>query len=128
MCIEKMLDEEIKSEFEVLKTTKPGEEAHKATVDSVVKLMDRAIELKKIDATATGENTAREIETDLKLKQMQDEKKDKFVKNVMTGAKDAAIIAITIWGTVVSMNFERDGTITTSAGRKHMNKLLSWFK
>ena len=128
MCMEKMLDEEIKTEFEVLKKAKPGDETHKATVDSLTKLMDKAIELRKIDATAAEENTTRTIETDLKLKQMQDEKKDRFVKNVMTGAKDVAIIAVTIWGTVASMNFEREGTITTSAGRKHMNKMLSWFK
>lgn len=128
MCMEKMLDEEIKTEFEVLKKAKPGDETHKATVDSLTKLMASAIELKKIDATAAEENTTRTIETDLKLKQMQDEKKDRFVKNVMTGAKDVAIIAVTIWGTVASMNFEREGTITTSAGRKHMNKMLSWFK
>lgn len=128
MCFEKMLDEEIKTEFEVLKKAKPGDETHKATVDSVVKLMDKAIELKKIDATAAEESSTRAIETDLKLKQMQDEKKDRFVKNIMNGTKDVAIIAITIWGTVASMNFEREGTLTTSAGRKHMNKLLSWFK
>ena len=128
MDMEKMLDEEIKTEFDVLKKTKPGDETHKATVDSLTKLMDRAIELKKIDATAAEESSTRAIETDLKLKQMHDEKKDRFVKNIMTGAKDVAIIAVTIWGTVASMNFEREGTITTSAGRKHMNKMLSWFK
>lgn len=128
MCMEKMLDEEIKTEFEVLKNAKPGNETHKATVDSLTRLMDRAIELRKIDATAAEENTTRTIETDLKLKQMQDEKKDRLIKNIMMGTKDVAIIAVTIWGTVVSINFEREGTITTSAGRKHMNKMLSWFK
>ena len=128
MSMEKMLDEEIKTEFEALKKAKPGEEAHKNAVDSLAKLMDRAIELKKIDATAAEESSTRAIETDLKLKQMQDEKKDRFVKNIMTGAKDVAIIAVTIWGTVASMNFEKEGTFTTSAGRKHMNKMLSWFK
>ena len=128
MDMEKMLGEEIKTEFEALKELKAGEEPHKATVDSLTKLMDRAIELKKIDATAEEENTTRAIETDLKLKQMQDEKKDRLVKNIMMGAKDVAMIGVVIWGTVVSMNFEKEGTLTTSAGRKHLNKLLSWFK
>ena len=126
--MEKMLGEEIKTEFEVLKNTKPGDETHKATVDSLTKLMDRAIELKKFDATAAEENATRKIETDLKLKQMQEEKRDRFIKNVMAGAKDVATIGVVIWGTVASMNFEKEGTLTTSAGRKHLNKLLSWFK
>lgn len=128
MSMEKMLSEEIESELKVLKSTKPGDETHKATIDSVTKLMDRAIELKKLDATAAEENTTRTIETDLKLKQMQEEKKDRFIKNIMMGAKDVATIGVVIWGTVVSMNFEKEGTLTTSAGRKHLNKLLSWFK
>lgn len=128
MDIEQMLDEEIRSEFEVLKRLKTGEEEHKTAVDSVVKLMDRKIELKKVEVNALEAKATREIERDLKLQQMQDEKKDRFIKNVMTGAKDAAIIVITSWGTVAAMNFEREGTLTTSAGRKHLNKLLSWFK
>jgi hypothetical protein len=79
--------------------------------------MDRSIELKKIDAAAEEQNRRRE-----------DEKKDRLIRNVMTGVKDAAIIGVTIWGTVASINFEREGTLTTSAGRKHLNKILSWFK
>lgn len=110
MGMQTMLDKEIESEFEVLQHCKPGDETHKATVDSLTKLMDRA------------------IETDLKVKQMQDEKKDRFIKNLMSGVRDAAMIGVAVWGTVASMNFEREGTITTSAGRKHLNKVLSLFK
>ena len=128
MGMQTMLDEEIKRELEVLKTLDPGEENHKTAVGSLAQLMDRAIELKKVDATAYESEIAREVELDLKRKQMQDDKKDRVIKYVMTGVKDTAIIVITIWGTVASINFEREGTITTSAGRKHLNKLLSWFK
>lgn len=127
MSMQTMLDEEIKRELGVLKTLNPGEENHKTAVGGLTQLMDRAIELKKLDA-ASYEEITRELELDLKKEQMREDKKDRIVKYVMTGAKDAAIIVITIWGTVASINFEREGTITTSAGRKHLNKLLSWFK
>lgn len=128
MGMQTMLDKEIESEFEVLQHCKPGDETHKATVDSLTKLMDRAIELKKVDADAKEQIENRAIETDLKVKQMQDEKKDRFIKNLMSGVRDAAMIGVAVWGTVASMNFEREGTITTSAGRKHLNKVLSLFK
>ena len=128
MGMQTMLDEEIKRELGVLKTLTPGEEGHKTAVGSLTQLMDRAIELKKIDAAANEAELTRVIEVDLKNRQMQEDKKDRVIKYIMTGAKDTAIIVITIWGTVASINFEREGTITTSAGRKHLNKLLSWFK
>ena len=128
MGMQTMLDEEIKRELEVLRALNPGDENHKTAVGSLAQLMDRAIELKKVDAGAYEAEIARNIELDLKNKQMQDDKKDRVIKYIMTGAKDTAIIVITIWGTVASINFEREGTITTSAGRKHLNKLLSWFK
>lgn len=128
MDMREMLDEEIKTEFEALKKAKPGDDTHKATVESLTKLMDRAIELKKIEETTEEEYNAREIETDLKLQQLRDEKKDRLIKNIMAGARDVAVIGVAIWGTVASMNFEREGTITTSAGRKHLNRILSLFK
>ncbi len=123
-----MLDEEIRREFEKLNEMVPGSDEYKATVDGLTKLMDRAIEIEKFDIEVDEKVESRENETELKLKQMQEDKKDRLIKNIMMGTKDAAIIIITVWGTVASINFEREGTITTSAGRKHLNKLLSWFK
>lgn len=128
MNMQEMLNEEIVTELGVLKKSKPGDETHKATIDSLTRLMDRAIELKKFEADAEEKATNRETETELKLKQMQDENKDRFVKNVISIARDVAMVGVAIWGTVASMNFEKEGTITTSAGRKHLNKVLSLFK
>ena len=90
--------------------------------------MDRAIELKRIETNSEELYDSREVETDLKIQQMNDEKKDRLIKNIMAGARDVAMIGVAIWGTVASMNFEKEGTITTSAGRKHLNRILSLFK
>lgn len=128
MGMQEMLNEEIKTEFEALKKAKPGDDTHRTTVDSLAKLMDRAIELKRIEANSEELCNSREVETDLKIQQMNDEKKDRLIKNIMAGARDVAMIVVTIWGTVASMNFEKEGTITTSAGRKHLNMILSLFK
>ena len=128
MSMQEMLNEEIKTEFEALKKAKPGDDTHRATVDSLAKLMDRAIELKRIETNSEELYNSREVETDLKIQQMNDEKKDRLIKNIMAGARDVAMIGVAIWGTVASMNFEKEGTITTSAGRKHLNRILSLFK
>lgn len=128
MSMEKLLEEEIKTELEALKELKLGEESHKTAANSICQFMDRAIELKKIEADAKEQDTNRAIEADLKLKQMQEEKKDRFIRYLMTGMKDAAVFGGTIWAIVASMNFEKEGSITSSAGRKSLNKALSWFK
>jgi hypothetical protein len=128
MSMEKLLEEEIKTELGALKKLQLGEESHKTAVNSVTQLMDRAIELKKFEADAVERVRDREIETELKQQQMLEEKKDRFVRYLMTGMKDAAVFGGTIWAIVASMNFEKEGSITSSAGRKSLNKALSWFK
>ena len=87
MGMQTMLDKEIERELEVLGTLTPGEETHKTAVGSLAQLMDKAIELKKVDASAYEAEIAREVELDLKRKQMQDDKKDRIVKYIMTGQR-----------------------------------------
>ena len=115
--VKSALNEEIATRLEELKTMESGTEEYNAKVDSLVKLMDRSAEFEKIEA-----------DVDDKTKRRNDDKKSRTIGYIMTGVKDAAVIIFTVWGTVVAINFEKEGTLTTSAGRKHLNKLLSWFK
>lgn len=117
MSMQTMLNDEVVKRLKELEAMESGTEEYDAKVNSLVKLMDRSVEFEKIEADVKDKSRRRE-----------DEKKEQLIRNIMNGTKDAAIIIITIWGTVAAINFEREGTITTSAGRKHLNKLLSWFK
>ena len=71
MTIDKMLGEEIQEEFEKLKGLEPGSEKHKSAVDSLTKLMDRAIEMDKSETALQVEIEKREIDKDLKLQQIR---------------------------------------------------------
>ena len=124
MKIETMLHDEIQNEFEELKKMQLGDEKYRTTVDGVTKLMDRAIEIDKFNAEYRERIDAREIENNLKLKQMADEKKDRRVKNVLTGLSIVLPVGVTIWGTLKSLKFEETGTVTTMMGRGFINKLL----
>lgn len=117
MSMQAKLNDEVVKRLDELATMESGTEEYDDKVNSLVKLMDRSLEFEKI-----------EVDVIEKSKRREDEKKDQLVRNVMNGTKDAAIIILTVWGTVAAINFEKEGTITTSAGRKHLNKLLSWFK
>lgn len=124
MNIETMMHEEIQSELEELGKIKVGTEEYKVAVEGITKLTDRIIEMKKSDIEREEKVKDREIETNLKIQQMEDERKDRFIKNVIAVVGIAVPTAVTIWGTVKSIEFEKEGTITTIMGRGFIQKLL----
>ena len=66
----------------------------------------------------------RENEQLSKLQQMNDDKKDRLVKNVLNAVGIILPLIVTIWGTKVSLKFEETGSMTTIMGRGFVNKLL----
>lgn len=124
MSVESLLIDEIETEITSLRDYKPGSEEYKATVDGLAKLMDRAIEMDKVEMDCKERAAARESEQLLKQQQMEDDKKDRLVKNILTAAGIVLPLAVTIWGTKVSLKFEEEGTFTTIMGRGFINKLL----
>ena len=65
-----------------------------------------------------------EFDKSLKDKQLEEEKKDRLIKNCIAVASIAIPSLITIWGTLKSFEFEKEGTVTTIMGRGFVNKLL----
>lgn len=116
MKVENLLHAEITSEFEKLKGMDVGSEEYKTTIDGLTKLVDRAIDIDKLNLESKSE--------ELKQKQIEEEIKDLFVKNCLAAAGIVVPAVITIWGTIKSIKFEETGTITTIMGRGFINKLL----
>lgn len=114
MNIDELLQKEISTEIEYLGGMEPGTEEYKTTVDGMTKLMDRAIEMKKFD-----------IEHAEKRTQIEEERKDRLVKNGISIAGIVIPSVITIWGTVLSLKYDEKGAIpSTLIGRGFINKLL----
>lgn len=124
MRIDAMLHEEIKSEMEALKDLEIGSDEYKAAVDGIAKLYDRAIEIDKIDIEQEEKIKNREIDTNLRLQQMAEERKDRTAKNILAAAGIIGPALLTIWGTIKSFEFEKEGTITTIMGRGFVNRLF----
>lgn len=122
--IDTMLRDELQREFENLKDMKSGTEEHKVGVDSLTKLLDRAIEMDKFEADVQEKAENREVDISLKEKQMQEDKKDRIVKNCLTAVSLIASVGLTVWGSCKSWKFEETGTITSTAGREFMKKLF----
>lgn len=124
MNIEHLLYDEMETEFTKLIDKEPGSDEHKAIVDELVKLMDRAIEMEKVNIDCQDKTEIRENEQTLKKQQFEDEKRDRLIKNIISIAGIALPLMVTIWGTKVSLKFEEEGTFTTLMGRGFINKLL----
>lgn len=122
--IENLLYDEIETEFDKLSQLEPGTEQHKLAADTLTKLMDRAIELDKVEIECKDKEATRESEQLLKEQQMKDEKKDRLVKNIIGAAGVVLPLIVTIWGTKVSMRFEKEDSFTTLMGRGFVQKLL----
>ena len=110
---EMLLHEEIRYELEKLRGMEVGTDEHKTAVDGVTKLMDRAIEIDKINVEHAHNAEAR-----------ADERKDRIARHTLTALGIAVPTATAVWGTLKSLRFETTGTVTTIFGRGWLNKLL----
>ena len=128
MSIQRLLREEIESEFKELSKITPGGEDYKVAVDGITKLMDRAIELEKNEIDRQDRIDARDSENELKTRQMEDEKKDRFVKNLLTGVGTIGGLVVTVWGAKKAWKFEETGTVASPVGRSFISKLTSFRK
>lgn len=124
MKIETQLHKEIEDQLNELKKMQVGSEEYKLAVEGITKLMDRAIEIDKMNLDHQEKIDSREIETDLKLKQMKEERVDRNVKNMLTLIGIGVPAGLTVWGTLKSLRFEIDGTVTSIVGRSFIQKFV----
>lgn len=119
-----LLDDVIVNELKNLKDTKGETDEYKATVECITKLMDRSIEIKKLTFDQTNKLSRQVIDDKVKLKQDEEDRKDRLIKNCISIAGIVIPALITIWGTLKSLKFEQDGTVTSMAGRAFVSRLF----
>ena len=101
--IETLLDTKIKNELESLTVSNTGIDEYQTRINEIGRMMDKKLEMKKFEA----------------------DKRDRLVKNIISCAGIGLPLIVTIWGTLVSLNFEKDGIVTTGAGRGFISKLFN---
>ena len=124
MNIEELLDEDLVSEMQKLRTTKYDDQAYGTVSNTVGMLMDKKIEMEKVNNECEDKTEIRENDQAMKMRQLEDDKKDRLIKNAIGVAGIVLPLLVTIWGTKVSLKFEEEGTFTTIMGRGFINKLL----
>lgn len=124
MKIETLLQDEIVEEIGELNKIEVGSDKYRIATEGIAKLMDKAIEMDKINRDEYERQLNRSTDIELKTRQIEAEIRDRKVKNVITVAVSAVGTVVTIWGTLKTLKFEEVGTITTMAGRNFINKIF----
>ncbi len=124
MSIEHQLNEEIVAKLDDLKDLAVDSKEFTTAVDGLTKLMDKSIEFEKLEVDRRDKDESRENDKELRLKQMEEDHKNRIIGHCLTGAGIAIPAGLTIWGTLKTLKFEEVGSITTTIGRGFINKLL----
>lgn len=131
MNIEEMLEGEILTELGKLKSMPLGKEEYKVAVDGITKLMDREIEMRKMEVASEERAQNREedkknryFENELRKKQLDDERKNRYIGYAVNGVMFAGSMALSIWGLKSTFRFEETGTITTQIGKGLINTFI----
>ena len=111
------LNVEIEDKLDEISGLDPATKEYSTAVDSVTKLMDRAIEIERLEMSETQNEN-----------QMREDRKSRLVKNCIDVGSIVLPLVVTVWGAKTSLKFEETGTITTSVGRKFIDRLLAWKK
>lgn len=122
--IERLLHEEIQNELKELAKMDVGSDEYKTAVDGIAKLMNLKMDRTKFEAECQEKTESRKLDAELKLKQMDEDRNGRIVRDVLTAMGIVIPAALAIWGTKASFEFEKEGTITTIMGRGFINKLL----
>ena len=115
MSLTTKLNVEIDERFNDLAKLNPTTKEYSTAVDSLTKLMDRAIEIEKIEASEAQNE-----------KQMKDDRKSRIVKNCIDVGSIVLPLAVTLWGVKASLYFEDSNTVTTTVGRKFMDRMFNF--
>lgn len=124
MSVKELLEKEIKTLHEALEEMEVGTGEHTKATNDLAKLLDKYNEMIKNDYDYWDRRETREKDHEIKERQLEDDRKDRLVKNWLTGISIGGGFGLTIWGTLKSLKFEETGSLTTSAGREFIKKLF----
>lgn len=130
MTYKELLDNEISEKIEALGVLEAGSDEHKATVDELTKLMDRSIELEKLEVNVAEKAKDREqakLDTELKKEQLANDQKDRKFGRWTSVISIVVPVGVAIWGTLYTTKWEKTDTLTSTAGKEHSRNLFKFF-
>ena len=130
MSIKTQLEDEIRDEFDALRKIEVGSDTYRTTVEGLTKLIDRKIEMDKVEVDARERVIKRNDDNEFKEMQLADDRKDRAIKNGLTVATLVITTGTTIWGILKSLKieFKDNEMITSTVGKELMKKVILFKK
>lgn len=120
----RLLNEEVECQIEEVHKISLGTDESKIAIDGVTKLADRSIELEKLRIQEEDLAEKRNMDYELRSEQI---KKEHLRGMIDIGTKvliGLGGLALSVWGTIYTTNFEREDNYTTSASRSWISSLF----
>lgn len=125
------LNESIESAIKEIGKADLGTEQGKILVDNVTKLIDRSIEIKKLEQDSIDRDVRivkDEKEQELKMMEIEARKFDKKLEQFTKVVLFIGSAAVMICGTVYTTNFEKDDNYSYSASKEFAKGVINFFK
>ena len=120
--VEELLEQVIVSQMEALDAA----EEYTVSVDDTIRLMEKRNEMERLKQDRLDKEASRKMEEDLRLKELAERKKDRQWKTALTIGTALLTTGVGIWGHISTMDFERNYTKTTEAGRTSTRNILGF--
>lgn len=132
MSTKTLLEEEIENTIEAISHLKIGSDEHVKATEALAKLLDKYNAMDRLDAeiqekydSKEAENALKEAEHNLKEQQLQHDKRDAVIKNVLTGLQIVACgILIPVWGVKAAAKYEEEGVFKNVWTRAAITDIL----
>ena len=124
-----IIEAEVLKEMSSIDNMEVGTDQHKVAVDTVSKLTDKMIDLKKIELEEKKikmENEEKMRLHAIEIEKAKKDQKDQKVKNGIAIAGIAAPLVVAIWANIYNW-YKEEGSIMSSSGGKRAIDFLTRF-
>ena len=124
MELKELIQKEVESELKVLSTTDVGSDKYRATVDHIVKLTDKVIDMEKLEIESEKASEQLNANSDLKWQEIEANSKDRKTQNRIAIAGLIVNSALIVWGTLKTFKFDNTSTVTSTLGRDILRRFV----
>lgn len=124
MELKELIQKEVESELKVLSTADVGSDKYKATVDHIVKLTDKVIDMEKLEIESEKASEQLNANSDLKWQEIEANSKDRKTQNRIAIAGLIVNSALIVWGTLKTFKFDNTSTVTSTLGRDILRRFV----
>lgn len=101
-------------------------DAYKLQVNRVSELEKLLVDLEKAELDVDKVAAGQDIDERIKYRQIEEDKKDRRNKNIIEAAKiGVPVVAAFVMG-IISMKWEKEDTLTSSAGKSALRDILKF--